>query len=125
MASNELFGRILSDRTRLTAVALALLGVWACLNPETDDFPTANGSGGSGEPTGVAPDNSSGGSGGSSSGAFGGGAGSGAAGSAASNAGSGAAGAAGAAGAPSEAPVDGGVPDAGVVDAGGSVSDGG
>ncbi|MEY4550762.1 MAG: hypothetical protein RL685_6957 [Pseudomonadota bacterium] len=123
MASSERFRRILPGRWLLTAGALALLGVWACLNPETDDFPTFEGSDGSGEPTGVAPGSGSGGSGGS--GALGGGAGSSATGSGASNAGSGAAGEAGAGGVPPAAPAGGEEPDGGVADAGERVGDGG
>jgi hypothetical protein len=118
MASSERFRRILPGRWLLGG-ALALLGVWACLNPETDDFPTFEGNDGSGAPTGVVP----GGSGGS--GALGGGAGSSAMGSGASNAGSGAAGEAGAGGAPPAAPAGGEEPDGGVADAGERVGDGG
>lgn len=116
MASFELFSRWRAA----TAGALVAFGVWACLNPETDDFPTyENGAGGSGA-TAVDPN------GGGTGGAFGDGAGgSGAAGGPATgNAG----GSGGTAPSPPANPgpdPDAGAPDAGPADAGSLVSDAG
>lgn len=114
MSPDKLSSALFSHRWRLAVGALLWLGVWACLNPETDDFPTADGSGGSADSAGNAP--VPGAQGGSN--AFGGGSGGASAGGNAASgaAGSGAAGAAGSAG--MEAPPDGGVPDAGTADAG-------
>lgn len=103
------------------AAALVSIGVWACLNPETDDFPTyQDGAGGSGAT--AADPNAGGSSGELNGGSTAGGAG---------NAPQGAAGGSspGGAGGPAQPPVDqvpdAGAPDAGPADAGEVVSDGG
>lgn len=117
-------GSELSARWRWRgAGALVLLGGWACLNPETDDFPTYAGAGGSGA---TAVDRNTGGS----SALDGEGAGGGAGNASPGAAGSSPTGSAGAAGTMSQPPAmsgqsDAGVSDAGPVDGGGPESDGG
>jgi hypothetical protein len=121
---SRLFSAQRAPQRRLLAGALALLALWACLNPETDDFPTADGTGGSA--TGVVPGNGQGGGSGALDGS-GGGAPTGVGGSSMGNAGSAgtSAGGSGGAEAPPASGPDGGVPDAGAADAGGQVSDAG